>query len=294
MSEADSGNIKHQIERVMNNMTGHIDPSDVHANIPIMTGFTDYDDCTGGLQSELIVLGGRSGMGKTSLALNVAEYICIKQQLPAVIFSLDMPGEALTLRLISSLTGINSMRIRKGQLTDEEWPLLTSAVSMLTENKLRIIDKIMNINEIIEKAEIQINAHGVLGLIVIDCLQMIPNHNPNIIRVYNIQEILIALKAFSRKHDVPIILLSQLSRANLESRADKRPLACDIPDCDSIEAMADKVLFLYRDEIYNYHSPDAGTAELIMAKNKMGVECRFRLKFTPEICRFENFTRSYQ
>lgn len=255
------------------------------------TGFTDLDEMTSGLQNgDLVVIAGRPSMGKTALVVNMAEHVAIKTNKPVLIFSMEMPGESLAMRMMSSLGHIDQHRVRTGKLTDEDWPRLSSAVSMLSEAPLFIDD-----TPSMSPAELRARARrlariqqGQLGLIIVDYLQLmqIPGFREN--RVAEITEISRGLKALAKELNVPVIALSQLNRS-LEQRTDKRPMMPDLRESGAIEQDADLILFIYRDEVYHEDSPDKGTAEIIIAKQRNGPIGKVRLTFLGQYTRFENF-----
>jgi len=262
----------------------------------ISTGFTDLDAMTSGLQKgELIVIAGRPSMGKTALAMNIVEHASIKSKKLIIVFSMEMSGESLAMRMMSSLGHIDQHKVRSGKLHDEDWPRLSSAVSMLSEAKLFVDD-----TSSLSPAELRARVRRIfrtnkdIGLIVIDYLQLmqIPGFREN--RVGEITEISRNLKALAKEFNVPVIALSQLNRG-LEQRTDKRPLMADLRESGAIEQDADLIIFIYRDEIYHDESPDKGTAEIIIAKQRNGPIGRIKLTFLGQYTRFENFmTPHYQ
>lgn len=266
-----------------------------HSNDPITgipTGYHDFDEMTSGLQaSDLVIVAGRPSMGKTVLAVNIAEQVAIKSQLPVLIFSMEMPGEAIVMRLLSSLCRIDQLRIRTGKLEDEDWPRISSTVSMLSEAPLFIDDTpALGPAEVRARARRLAKEHGQLGLIVVDYLQLmqVPGHTEN--RTAEISEISRSLKSLAKELKVPVLALSQLNRS-LEQRADKRPVMSDLRESGAIEQDADLIVFIYRDEVYNDNSPDKGTAEIIIAKQRNGPIGKVRLTFLGQYTCFENFTR---
>ncbi len=266
-----------------------------HSNNPITgvpTGYHDLDDMTSGLQdSDLVIVAGRPSMGKTTLAMNIAENVAIKSRLPVLIFSMEMPGEAIVMRLLSSLCRIDQLRIRTGKLTDEDWPRISSTVSMLSEAPLYIDDTAgISPAEMRARARRLAKEHGKLGLIVVDYLQLmqVPGNNEN--RTAEISEISRSLKGLAKELSVPVIALSQLNRG-LEQRADKRPVMSDLRESGAIEQDADLIVFIYRDEVYNENSAEKGTAEIIIAKQRNGPIGKVRLTFMGQYTCFENFTR---
>lgn len=253
------------------------------------TGFDEFDENTSGLQAgDLIVVAGRPSMGKTSLAMNMAEYAVIRKQASVAIFSMEMPAHQLTMRMLSSIGRINQTRIRTGKLSDEDWPRLTSAVSMLSESKLFIDDSpALSPIELRARARRLKREHG-LSLIVVDYLQLMQVTGSTENRTNEISEISRSLKALAKELDVPVIALSQLNRS-LEQRTDKRPVMSDLRESGAIEQDADLIVFIYRDEVYNDDSPDKGTAEIIVAKQRNGPIFKSRLTFLGPFTRFENY-----
>ena len=253
------------------------------------TGFDQFDENTSGLQKgDLVIVAGRPSMGKTSLAMNMAEYAVIQKQETVAIFSMEMPSHQLTMRMLSSIGRINQQNIRTGKLTDEDWPRLTSAVSMLSESKLFIDDSAaLTPTEIRARARRLKREHG-LSLIVIDYLQLMQVTGSGENRTNDVSEISRSLKALAKELEVPVIALSQLNRS-LEQRTDKRPVMSDLRESGAIEQDADLIVFIYRDEVYNEDSPDKGTAEIIVAKQRNGPIFKTRLTFLGQYTRFENF-----
>ncbi|QKT04710.1 replicative DNA helicase [Ectothiorhodospiraceae bacterium 2226] len=257
------------------------------------TGYTDFDEMTSGLQnSDLVIVAGRPSMGKTTFAMNVAENVAIKHQLPVAVFSMEMPGEQLAMRLMSSLGRIDQHRVRTGKLDDDDWPRLTSAVGILAEAPLFIDDTpALSPTDLRARARRLKREHG-LGLIVIDYIQLMQGsgsgRSEN--RATEISEISRGLKGLAKELEVPVIALSQLNRS-LEQRPNKRPVMSDLRESGAIEQDADVIVFIYRDEVYNEDSPDKGTAEIIIAKQRNGPIGTARLTFLGQYTRFENFTR---
>ncbi|WP_051080008.1 replicative DNA helicase [Thioalkalivibrio thiocyanodenitrificans] len=254
------------------------------------TGYSEFDEMTSGLQGgDLVIIAGRPSMGKTSFAMNIAEYASLKQQSPVAVFSMEMPGEQLSLRLLSSLGRINQQRLRTGRLEDDDWPRFTSAVSMLSEAQLFIDDSpALSPGEVRARARRLMREHKQLGLIVVDYLQLmqVPGSSEN--RTTEISEISRSLKALAKELSVPVIALSQLNRS-LEQRPNKRPVMSDLRESGAIEQDADLICFIYRDEVYNEDSPDKGTAEIIIAKQRNGPIGTLRLTFLGQYTRFENY-----
>lgn len=257
----------------------------------ISTGFTDLDEMTSGLQpGDLVIVAGRPSMGKTTFAMNIAENAAIRVREPVLVFSMEMPGEQLALRMMSSLGRIDQHRVRNGKLNDEDWPRITSAVSMLSEAPMFIDDTAaLSPAEVRARARRLAREHGKLGLIVVDYLQLmqVPGYKEN--RTNEISEISRSLKALAKELSVPVIALSQLNRS-LEQRQDRRPVMSDLRESGAIEQDADLIAFIYRDEVYNDDSPDKGKAEIIIAKQRNGPIGKVILTFLGQYTVFENYT----
>ncbi|MBE0436473.1 MAG: replicative DNA helicase [Methylomicrobium sp.] len=254
------------------------------------TGFNDFDEMTSGLQSsDLIIVAGRPSMGKTTIAMNMAENIAIKGDKPVAVFSMEMPGDSLAMRMMSSLGRIDQHKIRTGKLDDDEWPRLTSAINLLAETKLFIDDTpALTPTEVRSRARRLMREHGQLGLIVLDYLQLMQSPASGDNRVQQISDISRGLKALAKELNVPVIALSQLNR-NLEQRPNKRPVMSDLRESGGIEQDADVIVFVYRDEVYNPDSPEKGVAEIIIGKQRNGPIGTVRLTFLGQYTRFENF-----
>ncbi|GAB1596009.1 replicative DNA helicase [Lysobacter claricitrinus] len=255
------------------------------------TGYTEFDELTAGLQkTDLIILAARPAMGKTTLALNIAEFAAFKSRLPVAVFSMEMSASQLAMRLISSVGRVNAQRLRTGQLEDEDWSRVTGAIRQLREAKVFIDDEPgLSPAKLSSKARRLKREHG-LGLIVIDYLQLmsVPGNNEN--RATEISEISRSLKGLAKELGVPIIALSQLNRS-LETRTDKRPVMADLRESGAIEQDADMIVFIYRDDYYNKeNSPDKGLAEVIIGKQRSGPTGSFKLKFFGEYTRFDNLS----
>jgi replicative DNA helicase len=259
----------------------------------VPSGYDDFDELTSGLQkSDLIVVAGRPSMGKTSFAMNVAENVALKTEKPVLIFSMEMSGESLAMRMLSSLGRIDQHKVRTGKLEDDDWPRITSAVSILSRCKLLIDDTpALSPAEVRARARRVFREQGGLGLIVIDYMQLmqVPGSKEN--RTTEISEISRNLKSLARELDVPVIALSQLNRG-LEQRADKRPIMSDLRESGAIEQDADLIVFIYRDEVYNDNSPDKGKAEIIIGKQRNGPIGKVSLTFLGKYTRFENFAQN--
>ncbi len=257
----------------------------------IPTGFKDFDEKTSGLQpSDLIIVAGRPSMGKTTFAMNIAEYVALSSGKPVAVFSMEMPCEQLAMRLISSLARIPLQSVRTGDLNDEDWPRITSAISQLSEAPLFIDDTpALSPTELRARSRRLAREHGQLGLVMIDYLQLmqIPGSKEN--RTAEISEISRSLKALAKELDVPVIALSQLNRS-LEQRPNKRPVMSDLRESGAIEQDADVIVFIYRDEVYHPESEEKGTAEIIIGKQRNGPIGTVRLTFLGELTKFENFS----
>lgn len=256
----------------------------------LATGLSDLDEMTSGLQpSDLIIVAGRPSMGKTTLVMNVAEHAAIKSQKPVLVFSMEMPADSLAMRMMSSLGRIDQHKIRTGKLDDDDWPRVTSAVHMLSEAPLFIDDTpALSPGEVRARARRLAKEHGALGLIVVDYLQLmkVPGFSAEN-RTAEISEVSRSLKSLAKELQVPVIALSQLNRS-LEQRSDKRPVMSDLRESGAIEQDADLICFIYRDEVYHEDSPDKGTAEIIVAKQRNGPIGKTRVAFIGKYTRFED------
>lgn len=262
-----------------------------HSDNPITgvpSGFVDFDKMTSGLQkSDLVVVAGRPSMGKTSLAMNIAETAAIKHKMPVAVFSMEMSGESLAMRLMSSLGRINQHKVRTGQLDEEDWARLTSTMGILSESPIYIDDTgALSPTEVRARAR-RLHRDQPLGLIVIDYLQLMQIKGASENRTNEISEISRGLKALAKELNVPVIALSQLNRS-LEQRPNKRPVMSDLRESGAIEQDADLIVFIYRDEVYNEDSPDKGIAEVIIGKQRNGPTGTVRLTFLGQFTRFEN------
>ncbi|HAI93755.1 MAG TPA: replicative DNA helicase [Xanthomonadaceae bacterium] len=253
------------------------------------TGYTEFDMMTAGLQpTDLVILAARPAMGKTTFALNIAEFAAIKSKKAVAVFSMEMSAPQLALRLISSNGRINATRLRTGQLEDEDWARVTGAISMLKETKIFIDDTPGLSPDVLRAKARRLKREHDLGLIVIDYLQLmsVPGNSEN--RATEISEISRSLKGLAKELNVPVIALSQLNRS-LESRTDKRPVMADLRESGAIEQDADMIVFIYRDDYYNReNSPDKGLAEIIIGKQRSGPTGSLKLKFFGEYTRFDN------
>ncbi len=255
----------------------------------VPTGFADFDKMTAGLQpSDLIILAGRPSMGKTAIALNMAQHAAIREKTPVAFFSLEMSRESLVMRMLCSEGRIDSQRLRGGFLKDSDWPKLAKAAGELADAQVYIDDSgSLTVLEMRAKAR-RLMAEKGLGLVVVDYLQLM--HGRAESREREISEISRGLKALAKELAVPVMALSQLNRS-LESRTDKRPMLSDLRESGAIEQDADVISFVYRDEYYNPDSDAKGEAELIVGKQRNGPTGVVHLKFFTEFTRFENLSR---
>ena len=263
---------------------------DNYTGIP--SGFKELDDLTSGFQrSEFIVVAARPSVGKTAFALNIAQNVAIQQRLKVAIFSLEMSKEALMQRMLCSEARIDSQRLRKGLLRTEEWGPLTTAAGKLSEATI-FIDETPGISDMQLRAKARrIQSRHGLDLVIVDYLQLMSSIRKKEGRTQEISEISRSLKALARELSIPVIALSQLSRAVETRGRDKRPILSDLRESGAIEQDADVVIFLYRDELYNPQSDREGLAEIIIQKQRNGPTGTIELKFFKEFTRFENYER---
>ncbi len=253
--------------------------------VGVPTGYTDLDKLTGGLQkSDLIIIAARPSVGKTAFALGVAYGAAVKHKRTVGIFSLEMSAEQLVQRLLATETGIDSHRIRLGQIDDKELGRMTSAFGKLAEAQIFIDDSAgLTIMELRSKARRLQAEHG-LDMLVIDYLQLMQGSRSDN-RVQEISEISRGLKGIARELNIPVISLSQLSRA-VEARADHRPLLSDLRESGSIEQDADVVMFIYREELYDENTENKGVAEISVSKHRNGPVGKVNLRFVQRTARF--------
>ena len=267
----------------------HANPSDI-TGIP--SGYVDLDRMTSGLQGgDLVIVAGRPSMGKTAFALNIAEHLGLVEGLPVAVFSMEMSGTQLVMRMIGSVAKVDQLKVRTGRIADDEWPRLTHAWGRLNEAPI-FIDETPALNALELRARArrlhrQVGGPG-LGLIVIDYLQLMSasSHGEN--RATEISEISRSLKALAKELSVPVIALSQLNRS-LEQRPNKRPVMSDLRESGAIEQDADLILFIYRDEVYNPETQDRGIAEIIVGKQRNGPIGTVKLSFLGQFTRFESY-----
>jgi len=258
----------------------------------VPTGFADLDQLLGGLQpSDLIIIAARPGVGKTSLAISMASNAALRFNSVVAMFTLEMSGEQLVQRMISSQTGINSQRLRMGRIEEDEWEQFTRISGTLSDAAIFIDDTPSpSPMEIRTKAR-RLAAEYDLDLIIVDYLQLMQSGNRrNENRVQEISYISRSLKALARELNVPVVALSQLSRA-VEARQDKRPVLSDLRESGSIEQDADIVMFIYRDEMYDEDSDRANIADIIISKHRNGPTDTISLRFDPSLTQFSDLAR---
>jgi len=256
------------------------------------TGYVDLDELLSGLQpSALVVVGARPAMGKTAFALGMAAHAAINARLPVLVFSLEMSHVELVQRLLSSEARVDASKMRNGRLTEPDWEKITRAMTPLGESEIWIDDNPnVTVIEIKSKARKLKAQKGKLGLIVVDYVQLMTGRTGAENRQVEVAEISRGLKILARELETPVIALAQLNRG-LEQRADKRPMLSDLRESGSLEQDADVVLFLYRDEVYNADTPDAGIAEVIVAKHRSGPTGTVRLAWLGQFTKFANMAR---
>lgn len=257
----------------------------------VPTGFTDLDYRTSGLQnSDLILVAARPAMGKTSFALNIAQYAAIHSKVPVAVFSLEMSKEQLVNRMLCSEVMIDSQKMRIGKLEDSDWQKMAMALGPLSEAPIYIDDtpgvSVMELRAKCRRLKLEKN----LGLIVIDYLQLMQGRGRNENRQQEVSEISRSLKILAKEINVPVITLSQLSRAP-EARTDHRPMLSDLRESGAIEQDADMVMFLYRDDYYNPETEKQNVAEVIIAKNRNGSTGTVELRWFGEYTKFANLKK---
>ena len=258
----------------------------------VSTGYGDLDKMTAGLQpSDLIIVAARPSMGKTTFAMNLAEYAAMNEDKPVIIFSLEMPSESIMMRMLASLGRVDQTKVRTGQLEDDDWARVSSTMGILLDQGKMYIDDSSGLTptEVRSRSRRIAREHGGVSMIMVDYLQLmqVPALSDN--RTLEIAEISRSLKALAKELECPVIALSQLNRT-LEQRADKRPINSDLRESGSIEQDADLIMFIYRDEVYNDDSEDKGTAEIIIGKQRNGPIGKCRLTFQGQFSRFDNYS----
>ena len=258
----------------------------------IPTGFHDFDVKTAGLQkSDLIVLAGRPSMGKSALAISIMEYAAVVEKVPCAFFSLEMSRDQLAQRMLCSIAGVNAHKVRTGFFSQTDWPKLVAAAGKLSESPI-FIDDTPGISALELRAKARrLKAKHDVKLIVVDYMQLMRGAARSENRQQEISEISRSMKALARELDVPVIAISQLSRA-VEQRADHRPMLSDLRESGAIEQDADVVVLLLREEYYNPTEENKGIAEAIIAKQRHGPVGTVKLAFLPEYTRFSNLSRT--
>ena len=256
----------------------------------IPTGFTDLDRMTSGLQEgDLVIVAGRPSMGKTAFSINIGEHVAMETGMPVLVFSMEMGGAQLAMRMLGSVGRLDQNRLRTGRLNNEDWPRLTHAIQKLNDTQIYIDETpALTPVELRARARRQARMCGELGLIVVDYLQLMSSNSKGENRATEISEISRNLKGLAKELNCPVIALSQLNRS-LEQRPNKRPIMSDLRESGAIEQDADLILFIYRDEVYNPDSADLGTAEIIVGKQRNGPIGHCRLTFLGQFTKFENF-----
>jgi replicative DNA helicase len=260
--------------------------------IGLATGFVDLDRYTSGLQQgELIVIAGRPSMGKTALAMNMAENAALESKKAVAVFSMEMSGPQLAMRMIGSVGRVDQHQLRTGTFKEEDWPRLVDAVGKLNDAQIYIDDTAgLNALEVRSRARRLHRQCGGLSMILVDYLQLMSGtaNSRDENRATEIAEISRSLKGLAKELKLPVVALSQLNRS-VDSRQDKRPMMSDLRESGAIEQDADVILFIYRDEVYNQDTPRKGIAEIIIAKQRNGPVGKVDLTFIGRHTRFENY-----
>lgn len=258
----------------------------------VPTGFTDLDFKTAGMQpSDLVLIAARPSMGKTAFVLNIAQYVAFKKDLPVVIFSLEMSKEQLINRMFSLESSVDAQKLRTGQLNDQDWERLIESAGIIGKSKLMIDDTPgITVSELRSKCRKMKLEHG-LSMIIIDYLQLMSGSGRTDSRQQEISDISRALKGLAREMQVPVLALSQLSRA-VEQRPDHRPMLSDLRESGAIEQDADVVMFIYRDDYYHPDTEKKGVSEIIVAKQRNGPIGTVELAWLPEYTKFANLERA--
>ena len=260
------------------------------------TGFSDFDNLTSGLQpSDLVIVAGRPSMGKTTMAMNMAEHAAIHGDKPVLVFSMEMPSQSLLMRSFASIGGIDATRLRTGALDDRDWDNLSVATNILKNNCKLYIDDSPSLSptEVRTRSRRLVREHGPLGMILIDYLQLMRVSGMSENRTQEVSEISRSLKALAKELNCPVVALSQLNRS-LEQRADRRPVMSDLRESGAIEQDADLICFIYRDEVYNPETDKKGIAEIIIGKQRNGPIGTVKVTFQGHYNRFVNYTSGYE
>ncbi len=283
------------MDKLISELLGRVEEMSQHPNdiTGVPSGFRDFDEMTSGLQpGDLVVLAARPSMGKTALAINIAEHVAVTEGLPVAVFSMEMGASQLAIRLVGSIGRIDQGHLRTGRLSDDEWPRLTQAVERLQSVSL-FIDETPGLSP----SELRANAKklsrqcGKLGLIVVDYLQLMSTGSSDgDNRATELGEISRGLKMLAKELQCPIIALSQLNRG-VETRTDKRPMMSDLRESGAIEQDADVIMFIYRDDYYFKDSKEPGVAEIIIGKQRNGPTGTVKLTFLKPLTKFETMAR---
>jgi len=259
----------------------------------VSSGFRDIDAMTSGLQpADLVIVAGRPSMGKTAFMMNMAESAVISGKAPVLVFSMEMPADSLIIRMLSSLGRIDQTKIRTGQLGDDDWPRLTSAVTLLNDKPLFIDDTpALSPTEVRSRARRIVREHGNLSMILLDYLQLMQVTGTTENRAGEISEISRSLKSIAKEFNCPVIAGSQLNRG-LEQRPDKRPIMSDLRESGAIEQDADVIMAIYRDEVY-HEDAEKGIAEVIILKQRNGPIGKKKLHFEGQYTKFEDLAEGY-
>jgi len=256
----------------------------------VPVSFYDLDAMTQGLQrGSLVVFAGRPSMGKTSFAMNLAQNVAKTNKLPVCYFSLEQSREQMSYRFLSMGLGIESGRLRTGRIQQDEWGLIGKEIEDIAEVPIFICDKgSIKVKEILSKSRKVKEKVGLgkLGLVIVDYIQMMDGPNKES-RDKELSKIVLDLKEMAKALDVPVVLMSQVSR-DVESRENKRPMLCDLRETESLESHADAVIMLYRDEYYHPETEERGIAELIVTKHRNGPVGTVKLLFEPQFTRYRN------
>lgn len=279
--------VKNIVEESFARIEQRYENRDALAGTP--SGFYDLDAMTSGFQpSDLVILAARPSMGKTAFVLNIAQHAAVEENVPVAIFSLEMSKESLVMRMLCAEAQIDANRLRTGHMHTTDWTKLAAAMGRLGEAPIYIDDSaLLNSLEIRAKCRRLKAENQGLGMVIIDYIQLMHGRKQTDNRVQEVSEISRSLKTLAREIDVPVIALSQLSRA-VEARQNKRPMLSDLRESGSIEQDADLVMFIYRDEYYNPESEQRGEAEIIVAKQRNGPTGTVELLFQNSITRFLN------
>ncbi len=261
---------------------------------PLLTQVRDLDRETSGLQQgDLIIIAGRPSMGKTALALNMAEHVAVENKLPVAVFSMEMSGSQLAMRMLGSIGRLDQHKLRTGRLSDDDWNRLTNAVGKLHDAPILVDESgALNALELRARARRLHRQYGALGLIVVDYLQLMQASTQGENRATEISEISRSLKSLAKELKVPVVALSQLSRAVEQRTGPKRPIMSDLRESGAIEQDADLILAIYREEVYTPDTPEKGMAEIIILKQRNGPIGTVKLTFLGEYTRFENYAQS--